>query len=112
MEINSENAGNLASEVVGSHKKRGCLKQIASFCGEYRSRTDDPLLAKQVLQPTELIPRVSERKHQQRKEKVKFADEPEKLAFQRRIKNLQEVKPPLFFAPSFAEREGKHRTAE
>lgn len=31
MEINSENAGNLASEVVGSHKKRGCLKQTASF---------------------------------------------------------------------------------
>ena len=30
--------------------------------GEYRSRTDDPLLAKQVLQPAELIPLISKKR--------------------------------------------------
>ena len=32
---------------------------VETTSGEYRSRTDDPLLAKQVLQPAELHPRDS-----------------------------------------------------
>ena len=43
-------------EIPGYGTQKKVRPDDRTFCGDSRSRTDDPLLAKQVLQPTELYP--------------------------------------------------------